>query len=141
MNRRATAILALAAVFGVLSFSAPVAMHVSAQTPAPPPTKVLAGDLGCYASTITSSADLTTSGELKLGSAITYYACIVTRYVSVIAVFIVIVVGIMYIIGGFKPDVASTAKTIFATTVTGLIFMYLTSFIINLLVVGGILGK
>lgn len=118
------------------------ALAQTAPTPTPPPTprppvQQLAGDLGCWdVFTGDNRVELDT-----LGGTITYYICVGTRYISAIAVFIFIIVGIMYIIGGFKPDMASTAKTIFGTTVTGLIFMYLISFVINLLAAGGILGK
>lgn len=112
-------------VYGLAAFAQPV----HAQTVVtPPPT---AASVSC---------GMITSGA-PIGTTITTILCIANRYVTVIAVFIMIVVGIMYILGGFKPDMASTAKTIFGTTVTGLIFMYLISFIINILLAGGILTK
>ena len=123
----------------------PVTKAQSATTPPAANAGRIQGDLGCYASLYGDPTHPTpddfSGNELKLGPAITYYICVASRYVTVIAVFIIIVVGIMYIIGGFKPDMASTAKTILGTTITGLVFMYLTTFIINLLVVGGIVGR
>lgn len=104
----------------------------NAQTPAQVANKPQVG--------FTSCDSAWASGD-NLGSVITFYICVANRYITVIAVFIIIVVGIMYIIGGFKPDMAGIAKTIFGTTVTGLIFMYLITFIINILAARGIISS
>ena len=116
--------------------SVPLVSYAQAPVPpgTPPPANRTVPTIG-----FTSCNTAWGTGE-NLGNVITFYICVANRYVTVIAVFIMIVVGIMYIIGGFKPDMAGTAKTIFATTVTGLIFMYLITFIINILAVRGIIS-
>lgn len=83
------------------------------------------------------SLGVCTKAGNDLGSVITYLICVIRLYVSAIAVLIIMVVGIMYIIGAFKPDAAGAAKTILNTTIVGLLAMYLISFIINFLVLTG----
>lgn len=77
----------------------------------------------------------------KLGDVINFYVCIVSRYTIIAAVLIVIAVGVMYIIGGFNPNVTSSAKSILVTTLTGLVFMFLITYILNVMISTGIMSK